>query len=67
MTVILEPNPDIGVRTCTLLLPPVLGVSRDKPVMFETIAIKATRRGFSAQPGIEQTYTVLPLLGPLKM
>ena len=42
MTVILEPI-YIGVRTCTLLLPAVLGVSRDKPVMFETIeSIKAT-------------------------
>src|SRR5690242_18880167 len=32
VTVGLQPNPDIGVRTCTLLLSPVLGVSREKPV-----------------------------------
>jgi len=63
VTIILQPNPDIGVRTCTLLLSPVLGVSREKAVTFETLAIKATRRGFSAEAGVGQAYTIVPLLG----
>ena len=63
VTVILQPNPDIGVRTCTLLLSSVVGVSRDNPVTSQTVALKATRRGFSAEAGLEQAYTVVPLLG----
>jgi hypothetical protein len=63
VTIILQPNPDIGVGTCTLLVPQVFGVSRDQPLTFETLAIKTTRRGFSAEAGAGRTYTILPLLG----
>lgn len=63
VTVVFESNPDIGVRTLTLFVPQVFGVSREKPLTFETLAIKATRRGFTAAPGVGRTYTILPLLG----
>ena len=62
VTVVLQPNPDIGVSTCTLLLSPVLGVSREKPVTFETLAIKTSRRGFSAVAGPQDAYSIVPLL-----
>ena len=56
-------NPDLGVRTLTLLVPQAFGVTREKPLTFETLAIKATGRGFIATPGVGRTYTILPLLG----
>jgi hypothetical protein len=63
VTIVFESNPDIGVRTLTLLVPEVFGVSREKALTFETLAIKATRRGFTAAEGVGRTYTILPLLG----
>ena len=63
ITVVFETNPDIGVRTLTLLVPQVFGVTREKPLTFETLAIKVTRRGFTTAEGVGRTYTILPLLG----
>lgn len=63
MTVVFEPNPDIGIRTLTLLVPQAFGVAREKPLTFETLAIKATRRGFTAAAGVGRTYTIVPPLG----
>ncbi|MGH3833460.1 MAG: hypothetical protein ACRDRS_24000 [Pseudonocardiaceae bacterium] len=66
LTVILQPNPDVGVISITILVPQAFGVTRESPVTFGTVAIKTTRRGFVTGPGVELTYDVLPLVGQAK-
>ncbi len=69
VTVAFESNPDIGIRTFTILLPQVSGVTRENMVTFEALAIKTTGQGFTLppfRPGAKQTYTILPLLGTAK-
>ncbi|MGH3868800.1 MAG: hypothetical protein ACRDQ4_22310 [Pseudonocardiaceae bacterium] len=66
LTVILQPNPDVGRINITVLVPKVFGVTRESPVTFGTVAIKTTSRGFVTGPGVELTYDVLPLVGEAK-
>jgi len=63
LTVALGLNADAGAINITVLVPEAFGVTRDSPVTFGTIAIKATSRGFINTPGVELTYDVLPLVG----
>jgi hypothetical protein len=62
LTVTLKLQVDIGGITLTVLVPQVFGVTKDQPVTFETIAIKASSRGFISKEGAGLTYTILPLL-----
>jgi hypothetical protein len=66
LSVVLRPQGDAGGITVTLLVPHVTGVTRQHPVTFETLAIKATSRGFIATPGADHTYTIVPLLATAK-
>lgn len=68
LTVILKANNDTGGLSLTILVPGVFGASEEKhkTVTFETIAIKASSRGFVVKEGVELTYTILPLLGKAK-
>jgi hypothetical protein len=68
LTIMLKLNDDTGGLSLTVLVPRVLGASVEKrnTVTFETIAIKATSRGFVVGEGVELTYTILPLLGTAK-
>jgi hypothetical protein len=63
LTVTLQPNFDTGAIKITILVPRAFGVTRGAPLTFTTVAIKTTSRGFTTSPGVELTYTVLPLLG----
>jgi len=63
LTVVLRPNADAGAISITVLVPKAFGVTRENPVTFGTIAIKTTSRGFINTPGMELTYSVLPLVG----
>jgi len=63
LTVVLRPNADAGAINITVLVPEAFGVTPDSPVIFGTIAIKTTSRGFINTPGVELTYDVLPLVG----
>jgi hypothetical protein len=56
-------NADMGQLTATVLIPAVLGVSREKNVEFDTVLIKAASRGSVARPGPDLTYTVIHLRG----
>jgi hypothetical protein len=67
LTVPLRPNADAGAINITILVPKVYGVTRESPVVFGTVAIKTTSRGFVAGPGVELTYDVLPLVGEAKV
>lgn len=63
LSVVLKRQDDTGGITLTVLLPHVTGVTGQNPVTFETLAIKASSRGFTARPGADLTYTIVPLLG----
>jgi hypothetical protein len=63
LTVTLQPNLGTGAIEITILVPRAFGVTRGAPLTFTTVAIKTTSRGFTTSPGVELTYTVLPLLG----
>jgi hypothetical protein len=63
LTVTLRPDFDAGAINITVLTPLVFGVTRQAPVTFATVAIKTTSRGFVTGPGVELTYTVVPLVG----
>ena len=63
LTVTLQPDFDAGAINITVLTPRAFGVTRQAPVAFATVAIKTTSRGFVTGPGVELTYTVVPLLG----
>lgn len=62
LTVTLRPNADAGGVDLTVLVPRVFGVTGDKPLTFQTLAILTTSRGFVTGPGVQFTYTVVPLL-----
>jgi len=66
VSVVLEANPDRGTVTATVVVPHVTGVTRESPVVFETMALKTTGRGFIATPGADRTYTILPMLATAK-
>lgn len=55
-------NPDVGRISITILLPTVFGVVRGTPLVFGTVAVKTTGRGFIDAPGPALTYDVLPLV-----
>jgi hypothetical protein len=63
LTVTLRPDFDTGAIKITILVPRAFGVTRSHPVTFATVAIKTTSRGFVTGPGVELTYTVVPLIG----
>lgn len=63
LTLVLVGNPDIGRISVTILLPSVFGVVRGTPLVFGTVAVKTTGRGFIDTPGPALTYDVLPLVG----
>ena len=62
LTLVLRPDDDTGQIDVNILLPRVVGVTRDAPVVFPTVAIKTTRRGFVAHPGAVLSYDLLPLV-----
>jgi len=61
VTVPLKLNADAGGLTATILIPQVLGVSREVPVDFDTILIRAVSRGKFETPGPALTYTTTVL------
>jgi hypothetical protein len=65
LTVTLKLMDDTGGLTLTVLVPRVFGASVEtrNTVTFETIAIKASSRGFVVGEGVELAYTIIPLLG----
>jgi hypothetical protein len=63
LTVTLRPDFDTGAIKITILVPRAFCVTRSHPVTFATVAIKTTSRGFVTGPGVELTYTVVPLIG----
>ena len=63
ITVILRRGIDGFNLTITLLLPPIVGVTRENPVTFETLAIKATSGMIPPRPGAQLMYVTLPLTG----
>jgi hypothetical protein len=63
VSVTLKADRDKGSVLLTLVVPSVTGVTREKPVTLEALALKATTRGFSNGPGPDRTYTIVPLLG----
>jgi hypothetical protein len=67
ITVTLQLRGDTGGLTITVLVPQVIDVTRDNPVTFETIGIKASSRGNFGGPGVELAYTILPLLATAKI
>ena len=64
VTIVLESNPDIGVRTLTLFVPQVFGVSREKALTFEITRHQSNQARIHCG-GRSRTgrYTILPLLG----
>jgi hypothetical protein len=63
ISVIVQLNPDAGVVTFTLMLPPITGVTPDVPQTFDTIAVKSRAVGFMVQPGAQLSYSVLCMHG----
>lgn len=66
LTATLRPDFDAGAINITILAPRAFGVTRQSPVTFATVAIKTTSRGFVTGPGVELTYSMLPLIGEAK-
>jgi len=62
LTIVLRPDDDTGQIDLTLLLPRVVGVAAQAPVVFGTVAVKTTRRGFVANPGATLSYDLLPMV-----
>ncbi|MEA2617552.1 MAG: hypothetical protein QOE72_3335 [Chloroflexota bacterium] len=62
LTVTLSIIGDSGGLTVTVLIPQILDITRENPVTFTTIAIKATSRGNFISPGAALTYTIIPLM-----
>jgi hypothetical protein len=62
LTVVLRRRGNTAGLTITVLVPHVVDVTRDNPVTFETVGIKASSRGNFGGPGVELGYTILPLL-----
>jgi hypothetical protein len=67
VTVTLQPNADAGGVDLNVLLPTVFGVTRKKPLTFQTLAIMTTSRGFVAGPGVQLTYGIVPLLAKAEL
>jgi hypothetical protein len=67
LTVVLRRRGDTGGLTITVLIPHVFDVTRDNPVTFETLGIKASSRGNFGGPGVELGYTILSLLATAKI
>jgi hypothetical protein len=67
LTVVLRLRGDIGGLTITVLIPQAIDVTRDDPVTFQTMGIKASSRGNFGGPGVELAYTILPLLTTAKI
>jgi hypothetical protein len=63
LTVTLRPNADTGAIRLTVVIPKAFDVTRELPLSFSTFAVKTTSRGFINLPGVNYTYTLLPLLG----
>ena len=61
LTITLKFNDDTGGITLTLLIPHVF-VNEANTLNFETLAIKASSRGFIDIDGPELTYSILPML-----
>ena len=61
LTITLKFNDDTGGITFTLLIPHVF-VNEANTLNFETLAIKASSRGFIEIDGPELTYSILPML-----
>lgn len=66
LTVVLKLRGDTGGLAMTVLVPQVIDATRDNPVTFETIGIKASSRGNFGGPGVDLAYTILPLLATAK-
>ena len=62
LTVTLRRKGDIGGIDLHVLVPSVFGVTRQNTVTFQTLAILSTSRGFVTGPGVQLTYTIVPLL-----
>ncbi|TCK21454.1 hypothetical protein [Pseudonocardia endophytica] len=62
LTIVLRPDDDTGQIDLTVLLPRVVGVAMEAPVVFAAMAIRTHRRGFVANPGPVLGYDVLPLV-----
>jgi hypothetical protein len=60
---VVRPDADMGAITVTLLVPSAIGVTGSKPVTFAAVAVKTTGRGFTATPGVDRTYDIIPLVG----
>jgi hypothetical protein len=57
-----RPDNDTGQIAVTILLPRLVGVTREAPLVFSTVAVKTTGRGFIAHPGAALSYDLLPLV-----
>jgi hypothetical protein len=67
LTVVLQRRDDTGGLTITILIPQAIDVTREDPVTFQTMGIKASSRGNFGGPGVELAYTILPLLATAKI
>jgi hypothetical protein len=67
VTVTLKANADAGGLTATVLIPRIIGATREQSVEFETLLLKAASRGFVATPGPWLTYAVVQLRGTAKV
>jgi hypothetical protein len=67
VTVTLQLMVGAGGLTITVLIPQVIGATRENPVTFETIGIKASSPGNFQAPGVGHAYTILPLLATAKI
>jgi hypothetical protein len=67
LTVTLKVDNDAGGLAATVLIPQAIGVTREKPVTFTTMAIKAASRGRRTNPGVALTYTIIPLTGTARI
>ena len=60
ITVFFSGNPDVGMVSLTLLLPPI-DLINSAPASFETLAIYVHHRGFILIPAARLTYTTIAL------
>jgi hypothetical protein len=66
ITVVFPGNPDAGIVSLTVLLPPIDLIS-SAPAHFETFAIDVHRRGFILMPPAHLTYTTIALHGTAQL
>jgi len=67
VTVTLKVNADAGGLTATVLIPRIIGATREQSVEFETLLLKAASRGFVVTPGPSLTYAVVQLRGTARV